>query len=88
MKITSSESKNNLVRSVKGFINFMDFKVKVRPHKYKKVRYAIKNISVRRTFQILLGSLKNYLMKVLIRRGPNMSLMTATFTYNDSLRSV
>ena len=36
MKITSSESKDNLVRSVKGLITSLGFKAKVRLHKYKK----------------------------------------------------
>ena len=45
-------------------------------------------ISVKRTFQILLGSLKNYLMKVMRRRFPNMSILTDTFIYQYSLRSV
>ena len=45
MKITSSESKDNLVISGKGFITYMRLKAKVRPHKYKKARYAIGNVS-------------------------------------------
>ena len=45
-------------------------------------------ISVRKIFQRLLGSLKIYLMKVMRERGPNMSLLTVTFTYQDSLQSV
>ena len=36
MKITSSESKDNLVISGKGFITYMGIKAKVRPHKCKK----------------------------------------------------
>ena len=45
MKITSSESKDNLVISVKGFITSLGIKGKVRPHKLKKARYAIRNFS-------------------------------------------
>ena len=45
MKITSSESKDNLVRSDKGLITFLGIKGKVRPHNYKKARYAIGNLS-------------------------------------------
>ena len=45
MKITSSESKDNSVRSVKGVMTYMDFKAKVRPHKYKNAGYAIGNVS-------------------------------------------
>ena len=44
MKITSSESKNNRGRSGKGLITSLDLKAKVRPHKYKKARYVIRNI--------------------------------------------
>ena len=32
-------------RSGKGLITFLDFKAKLRPHKYKKARYAIGNVS-------------------------------------------
>ena len=79
IKITSSDSKDNLGRPGKGLITSMGIKAKVRPHKYKSQGMP-SEISVRRTFQILLGSLKNYLMKVMRIIGPNMSLMTATFT--------
>ena len=41
MKITSLESKEKLERSGKGLITSLGFKVKVRPHKCKKARYAI-----------------------------------------------
>ena len=45
MKITSSESKGKLERPGKGLITSLGFKAKVRPQKYKKSRYAIKNVS-------------------------------------------
>ena len=45
MKITSSESKGKLEISGKGLITSLGFKAKVRPHKYKKSRYAIGNFS-------------------------------------------
>ena len=45
MKITSSDSKGKLERSGKGLITSLGFKAKVRPQKYKKARYAIKNVS-------------------------------------------
>ena len=45
MKIKSSESKGKLDISGKGLITFLGFKVKVRPQKYKKARYAIGNVS-------------------------------------------
>ena len=45
MRITSSESKDNLGRSGKGLITSLGLKAKARPHKYKKARYAIGNVS-------------------------------------------
>ena len=45
MKFTSSESKENLEISGKGLIISLGFKAKVRPHKYKKERYAIRDVS-------------------------------------------
>ena len=45
MKITSSESKGNLGIPGKGLITSLGLKAKVRPHRWKKARYAIKNIS-------------------------------------------
>ena len=34
-------------RAGKGFITSIGFKAKVRPHKYKKARYAIVNVSMK-----------------------------------------
>ena len=45
MRITSSESIDNLGRSGKGLITSLGLKAKARPHKYKKARYAIGNVS-------------------------------------------
>ena len=45
MKITSSESKVKLERSGKGLITSLGFNTKARPKKYKKARYAIRNVS-------------------------------------------
>ena len=45
MKITSSESKRKLERSGKGLITYQGFKSKARPRKYRKARYAIRNVS-------------------------------------------
>ena len=45
MKITSSESKDNLGRSGKGLITSMVLRSKARPKKHKKARYAIVNVS-------------------------------------------
>ena len=74
MKITSSESKGKLERSVKGLVTSLGFKSKATPQKYKK-EGTPSEMSVRRTFLRLLRSLRklrNYLMG---RRGPNMSLL-------------
>ena len=79
MKITSSESKDNLGRSGKGLITSLGIKAKAR-QKQKKRQGMPSEMSVRRNFQRLLGSLKNYLMKVMRGRGPYMSLLTHTFT--------
>ena len=53
MRIKSSEPKDNLGRSVKGLITSLDLKAKSNPKKYKKARYAIKNV------------IKNYLSKII-----------------------
>ena len=45
MKIISSYSKEKLGRSGKGLITYLGLKAKVSPHKFKKSRYAIGNIS-------------------------------------------
>ena len=45
-------------------------------------------MSARRILQILLGSLRNYLIRVMRVGGPNMSLLTVTFTQQDILWSV
>ena len=45
MKTTSSESKRNLGRSGKRLVTALSFKTKVRSQKYKKARYAIRNVS-------------------------------------------
>ena len=45
MKTTSSESKVKLERSGKGLVTSLGFKTKVRSQKYKKLRYAIGNVS-------------------------------------------
>ena len=45
MEITSSESKGKWERSGKGLITSLGFKAKARSQKYKKTRYAIRNVS-------------------------------------------
>ena len=53
MKITSSDSKDNLGRSGKGLITSMGIKDKTRPHKYKNSRYSIGNVSKKDLLKII-----------------------------------
>ena len=53
METTSSESKGKLGRSGKGLITSTGLKVKVRPLKYKKVRYVIVNVSKKDPLKII-----------------------------------
>ena len=53
MKITSSESKDDLVRSGKGLITSLGLKAKSRFKKYKKARHAIGNVSEKDLFRII-----------------------------------
>ena len=45
IETTSSESKGKLGRSAKGLVTALAFKTKVSSPKYKKARYAIRNVS-------------------------------------------
>ena len=45
MKITYSESKDNLVRSGKGLVISMGIKAKARPKEFKKAKYTIGDVS-------------------------------------------
>ena len=53
IKTTSSESKVKLERSGKGLISSLDFNSKGRSHKYKKARYAIRNVSEKGLLKII-----------------------------------
>ena len=53
MKIISSESKGKLGRSGKGLITSLGFKAKVRPHKYQKAWFSIKNVSKKNLSKII-----------------------------------
>ena len=44
MRIKPSEIRDNLGRPGKGLINSLGLKTKARPKKYKKARYAIRNV--------------------------------------------
>ena len=53
MKITYSEPEDNLGRSGKGSITSLGPKVKIRPKKYKKTRYAIGNFCIKDISKII-----------------------------------
>ena len=52
-KITSPEPKDNLGRPGKGLITSLGLKAKARPKKYKKARYAIRNVSKKELSKII-----------------------------------
>ena len=87
MNITSSWSKVKLGILGKRFIASIGLKAKARLLKYKKARYAIGNIS-KKDLKKIIREFEKYLMKVMRRIGQNMSLMKATFTQQDNLRSL
>ena len=64
METTSSESKGKLGRPGKGLVTALDLKTKVRSKKYKKARYAIRNISMKDLSNIIkeFEKLSRYLM--------------------------
>ena len=47
METTSSDSKGKLGRSGKGLVTALSLKTKARSKKYKKARYAIRNVSMK-----------------------------------------
>ena len=53
IKITSSESKDNLERSGKWLITPLCLKAKAKPKKYKKARYAIVNVIMKDLSKII-----------------------------------
>ena len=53
MRITFSESKDDLGRSGKGLITSMGIKEKTRSKKYKTARYAIVNVSMKELSKII-----------------------------------
>ena len=53
METTSSDSKGKLLRSGKGLVTALALKTKVRSKKYKKVRYAIGNASMKKLSKII-----------------------------------
>ena len=87
MKITSLDSKRKF-GTIRKRVDYLSGSQG--QHKAAKIKKQgmPSEMSVIRIFRSFLRSLRNYLMKVMKRRGPNMSLLTATFNYQDSLRSV
>ena len=53
MRITSSEPRYNLGRSGNGLITYLGLKSKTIPNKYKNVRYAIINVSMKDLSKII-----------------------------------
>ena len=53
METASSESKEKLERSGKGWVTALDFKTKLSSPKYKKARYAIGNVSEKDLLKII-----------------------------------
>ena len=77
MKITSSEPKDYLGRSIKGLIASLGIKIIRRSKKIKKQGFPLL-ISVLKIFLRLLGNLRICLMRVLWVMGPVTCLMTVT----------
>ena len=87
MKITSSESKDNLGISGKGLITSLGIKAKARPHKYKKARYAIGNVRKKGLSKII-REFEKLPYESYERKRPNHEPTDSYFTYMYSLRSV
>ena len=79
MKTTSSESKGKLEISGKRLFTSLGFKNKVKFHKNTKRQGMPLEMSVRRTFRRLSRILRKMRNHLMIRRGPNMSLLTDNF---------
>ena len=54
MRITSSEPKDNFGIPGKGLITSLGIKEKARPNKHKKVRYVIRNVSMKDHSKIIM----------------------------------
>ena len=68
-------------------ITSLGFSTKVRPHKYKKARYSIRN-ATKKDLSKIIREFENFLIKVMRGRGLNMRQLKITFTYQDQLWSV
>ena len=72
MRIKSSKPKYDLGRPRKGLITSLVLKKNIGPKKRKKARYAITNVSMK-DISNMIKQFKNYLIRVVCRRGPNMN---------------
>ena len=53
MRIKSSDPKDDLVKSGKGFITYLGLRAKARPKKYKNSRHSIGNVIVKYLSKII-----------------------------------
>ena len=78
-KITSSKSKGKFGNIRKGVDYLSGFQGQSKAAKIKRQGIP-SEMSVRNIFPRILGSLRKLRNYLMIKRGPNMSLLTATFT--------
>ena len=86
MKITSSDSKKKTEISGKGLIVSLGFKDKVRPHKCKKARCAIRNVSKKDLLKII-REFKKLPYESYEKKRPKHEPSDSYFTYQYSLLS-
>ena len=84
METTSPQSKEKLERSGKEFVTTLVFKTKLRSPKYKKVRYAIGNVSEKDLSEII----KSFEKIEKLPFEKNMSKHEATPSYFHLLRQL
>ena len=70
-RITSSESKDKLRRSGKGLITSAGLKAKTRQKRYKKARYAIRNVS-KKDLSMIIREFDKLLYNSYERRRPKI----------------
>ena len=87
MRITSSETKDNLGRSGKGFITSLGIKEKIRPKRYKEARYAIGSVSMKYLIKII-REFKKLPYKIYERRMPKHEPTDSYFYLSIKLANV
>ena len=87
MKITTSYSKDDLVRSGKWLITSLGIKSKLRSYKCKKARYAIENIS-KKDLSKIIREFKNLPYESYEKNRPKHKPTDSYFFQKYSLRSV